>query len=769
MKKTFLIVLLLLSCVFIFAQLNPWIWVKNAGGTNGDYSNGIAVDANGNSYVTGCFGGSVTFGSTTLTSSGGFDIFVAKLDSSGNWLWAKNAGGTSFDYGSGIAVDASGNSYVTGYFNGTATFGSTTLTSNGDTDIFVAKLDSSGNWLWAKNAGGTGDERGNCIEVDASGNSYVTGTFGSATATFGSTTLRSNGGKDIFIAKLNSNGDWLWAQRAGGTDYDEGYGIAVDASGNIYVTGQFYSSATFDLTNLTSNGDRDIFIAKLDSSGNNWLWAKNAGGTSFDYGSGIAVDASGNSYVTGYFADSATFGSTSLTSNGYYDIFIVKLDSDGNWLWAQNAGGTDGDWGYGIAVDTSGNSYITGYFADSATFGSTTLTNYGDEDIFIAKLDSSGNWLWANKAGGTDGDWGKDIAVDANRNSYVTGYFRGTTTVGATFGNITIYGSGISSNYNVFVAKVHIPYYPNNITVVEETYSIPVTVSGGDADRGTLDSFPSIPNQSATYKKFNFILDNGITDWTITMQTSDTYGAYYQNNSWHVVNGNGSQIVFDINLSGSKEVVELPIILGNDNPLPVELSSFTAYINPQNKINIIWTTQTETGLLGYNIMRSTQNELSTANIVSPLIPATNSSQPRTYLYTDEEVTESRTYYYWLQCNDLDGTIKIYGSISIDYNPNGENTTPSILVTELQPIYPNPFNPIAYIPYTLETKSEVKINIYNTRGQVVKTFDLGAQEKGHHRITWDGRDNDGNLSGNGIYYIIMKAGKKSFQRKAVLMK
>jgi len=253
------------------------------------------------------------------------------------------------------------------------------------------------------------------------------------------------------------------------------------------------------------------------------------------------------------------------------------------------------------------------------------------------------------------------------------------------------------------------------------------------------------------------------------MQTSDTYGAYYQNNSWHVVNGNGSQIVFDINLSGSKEVVELPIILGNDNPLPVELSSFTAYVNPQNKINIMWTTQTETGLLGYNIMRSTQNELTTAHIVSPLIPATNSSQPRTYLYTDEEVTESRTYYYWLQCNDLDGTIKIYGSISIDYNPNGGTTTPSILVTELQPIYPNPFNPIAYIPYTLETKSEVKINIYNTRGQVVKTFDLGTQEKGHHRITWDGRDNDGNLSGNGIYYIVMEAGKESFQRKAVLMK
>ena len=640
MKKTFLIVLLLFSCVFIFAQINPWLWAKNAGGSSNDYGNSIAVDASGNSYVTGYFKGSATFGSTSLTNNEGYDIFIAKLDSSGNWLWAKNAGGTSNDYGYGIAVDASGNSYVTGCFQ--------------DTDI-----------------------------------------------TFGSTTLTSSGEYDIFIAKLDSSGDWKWATKAGGTSTDHGFGIAVDASGNSYVAGYFKGTATFGDTTLTSNGDYDIFVAKLDSSGN-WLWAQKAGGTGTDYGQRIATDSEGNSYVIGYFPGIATFGNTELTSSGGFDIFVAKLDSSGNWLWAKNAGGTAYDRGNGIAIDANGNSYVTGYFySPIAVFGSTTLTCSGSNDIFIT--------------------------------------------------------------------KVHIPYYPAGVSIVEETYSIPVTVSGGDADRGTLDSFPSIPNQSATYKKFNFILDNGIPDWTITMQTSDTYGAYYQNNSWHVVNGNGSQIVFDINLSGSKEVVELPIILGNDNPLPIKLSSFTAYVNPQNKISIMWTTQTETGLLGYYIMRSTQNELTTAHIVSPLIPATNSSQPRTYLYTDEEVTESRTYYYWLQCNDLDGTIKIYGSISIDYNPNGGTTTPSILVTELQPIYPNPFNPIAYIPYTLETKSEVKINIYNTRGQVVKTFDLGSQEKGHHRITWDGRDNDGNLSGNGIYYIVMKAGKESFQRKAVLMK
>ncbi len=452
MKKTFLIVLLLFSYIFIFAQLNPWLWAKKAGGTNYDYGSGIAVDASGNSYVTGGFEGTATFGSTTLISNGEEDIFIAKLDSRGNWLWAKKAGGTSTDNSRSIAVDASSNSYVTGYFYDSATFGSTTLTSYGYDDIFVAKLDSRGNWLWAKNAGGTSEDRGEGIAVDANGNSYVTGCFDiRATATFGSTILTSDRISDIFIAKLDSSGNWLWAMNSGGTGYGEGWSIAVDASGNSYITGYFAGTATFGSTTLISNGGLDIFVAKLNSRGN-WLWAKNAGGIYYDYGSGIAVDANGNSYVTGcFYSTTATFGSNTLTSKGDDDIFVAKLDSSGNWLWVKNAGGTSDDSGSGIAIDASGNSYVTGCFEGSATFGSTTLTSKGFTDIFVAKLDSSGNWLWAKNAGGTSRDSVNDIAVDASKNSYVTGYFQGSATFG-TLPPLTSYG-----NNDIFVAKVHIP------------------------------------------------------------------------------------------------------------------------------------------------------------------------------------------------------------------------------------------------------------------------------------------------------------------------
>jgi PKD repeat protein len=430
------------------AQTMEWLWAQKAVGWGYDYGWSIAMDNSGNSYVTGSFSNSATFGSTALTGSGNNDIFVAKMDSNGNWIWAKKAGGSGTDSGNGIAVDNSGNSYVTGYFQDTASFGTTTLTNSGSRDIFVAKIDSSGNWLWAQKADGSSDDYGQDIAVDNFGNSYVTGYY-QGTTVFGSTTLTGSWNNDIFVAKLDSTGNWLWAKKAGGSSHDYGYSIAVDNSGHSYVTGSFRGTAGFGSTTLTSSGGNDIFVAKLDSNGN-WLWAKKAGGSSDDYGRSIAIDNSGNSYVTGYFPGTAGFGSTTLTSSGGNDIFVAKLDSSGNWLWAKKAGGSSSDYGQDIAVDNFGNSYVTGYFSGTAGFGSTTLICSGNSDIFVAKLDNTGNWFWAVRAGGSEwaDGFGYGIALDNSGNSYVTGDFTGSVS----FGSTTITGS-----QDIFVAKIGEP------------------------------------------------------------------------------------------------------------------------------------------------------------------------------------------------------------------------------------------------------------------------------------------------------------------------
>ena len=396
------------------------------------------MDASGNSYTTGYFVGAMTVGSTTLTAVGYQDIFMIKLDPSGSPVWAKGFGSSSdgANYGHSIAVDASGNSYTTGYFTGTMTVGSTALTAVGYQDIFMIKLDPSGSPVWAKGFGSSSYAIGFGIAVDASGDSYTTGYF-ARTMTVGSTTLTAVGNGDIFMIKLDSSGSPVWAKGFGGSSDKYGQGIAVDASGNSYTTGYYTGTLTVGSTTLTAVSGQDIFMIKLDSSGSP-VWAKGFGSSSsnsYAGGFGIAVDASGNSYTTGSFQGTMTVGSTSITA-GNQDIFMIKLDSSGSPVWAKGFGSStkynSNDVGHGIAVDASGNSYTTGVFQGTMTMGSTTLTAVGGYDIFIVKLDSWGSPVWAKGFGNSGDDVGRGIAMDASGNSYASGSFEGTMTVGST-------------------------------------------------------------------------------------------------------------------------------------------------------------------------------------------------------------------------------------------------------------------------------------------------------------------------------------------------
>ena len=477
MKKLYnkieLICALLLIGISANAQSPSWLWAKKAGGASNDVGKSVSADVNGNVYVTGYYNSpTITFGASTFTNGGSFieDVFIAKYDALGNVLWAKSAGGTGTDQGTSINTDASGNVYVTGYFQSTSiTFGATTLTTVPfSSNMFVLKYDGSGNLIWAKCASGANNIRGRSINSDASGNVYVTGDYGSSTVTIGSTTLSSSGILDVFTVKYDALGNVLWAKSAGGTNNDYSMGISTDASSNVFVTGYFFSSAMTCSTTVLTNangGSCDVFAIKYDALGN-FIWAKRAGGLGSDFGNGISADAAGNSYLTGKF-DSPTLalGTTTLTNAGNTDFFLYKYDPSGNIVWARGIAGTGYEVGNSVATPTNGNVYIAGQFtSNTITCGTTTLTNAiaGTDDIFVLKYDVSGNALWAKSVGASGNQIGYGVSPDINGNVFVTGSI-GSNPV--SFGPTTLTSAGMD---DIFVAKLD-----NVITgITNENYSI---------------------------------------------------------------------------------------------------------------------------------------------------------------------------------------------------------------------------------------------------------------------------------------------------------
>jgi hypothetical protein len=425
--KNIIIIISFCSSNILICQDANFIWAKNVGGANNTFAKSTVIDSVGNTYITGHFAGVVDFdpgiGVYNLTSNGYFDIFILKLDAFGNFIWAKNIGGSNNDSGNSLAIDSEANLYITGDFAGVVDFnpGSVPYILNGfnTSDFFILKLDSSANFIFAKqiiSSGAYSFVTGNSIFLDASLNIYTTGDFsGSADFDPGINTfsLSSIGYNNVFVSKLNAFGDFIWAKQYSGTSSNsQSYGnsILIDLFGNIYTMGYFYGIVDFDPAastyTLESTGgiiDRDIFITKLDSFGN-FIWAKQMGGLDEENGLSFVTDNMGNVYSTGYFDATADFdpgiGIYDLTPNVERNIYISKLDSGGNFLWANQISG----YGYGrsVALDAMKNVYVTGFFQGLTDFDSGPGVYYLDSPIpradgFINKLDSNGNFIWVKQ------------------------------------------------------------------------------------------------------------------------------------------------------------------------------------------------------------------------------------------------------------------------------------------------------------------------------------------------------------------------------------
>lgn len=442
-----------------------WKWAKKMGGNQEDVSNDMATDKSGNTYVVGMFRSTTLFvGTTSLNTAGGYDLFIVKYNSNGDVVWAKSAGGADFESARGVYVDASGYVYVTGTFmSPSITLGTITLTNSGSGgyEMFITKMDSLGNTLWAKSAGGTDSDEGFGVTVDAVGSVIVCGAFSSPTIMFDTFALQNSGISDVFVVKYNSAGAVRWAKAAGGNGSEYGRGIGVDAGLNIYCAG-FFASDTFNVKNTRlvnaniGSSTKDAFVLKYDSLGNVY-WAKGYGDMYDEDGNDIQVMTDGTFYLTGYFySDSVYFDTYKLKnlnagSGSWSDMYVGKFNASGTAQWVKSFGGKHSDGVNGIAVDADNNVYLTGYFTDTTLFGSISVVSKGGSDMFVAKLDATGSPVWANGAGNTDFDNGAAVALDAAGDVLVAGQYRNYK---ITFGTLQLLNSGINDVFTVKLGSV---------------------------------------------------------------------------------------------------------------------------------------------------------------------------------------------------------------------------------------------------------------------------------------------------------------------------
>jgi hypothetical protein len=423
------------------------LWVKTFVGNGSAAGRSVAVDGAGNVAVTGEFSGSFTVGNTVLSNPNTSDIFVVRLDPSGAPLWAKRYGDGEYQYGQAVAMDAAGAVIVTGNFVGSVDFGGGPLTVASQA-AFAAKLDAAGNYVWAKSFG-SGSGQGHGAAIDSAGNVILAGQLSFA-ANFGGGQLASAGEADIFVAKLDSSGGHLWSKRFGDGASQQAHDVAVDAAGNVYVTGPMAGTVDFGGGALTSLGGPDLFLVKLDASGNH-VWSKRFGdGAGAQTGRGVAVDAQGNLFVAGEFSGTLDFGGgLVLVSAGGLDVFAAKLSPAGDVLWARRAGDADiSQFGSDVAAGSGGGAHVCGRFRGTLDFGGGPLVNatMGTDDAFFAGLDASGNQTWARRAGDSKAQLCLGAASDASGALVATGFFGGTTDFGTG-------PKAAGNNFNLFVAK----------------------------------------------------------------------------------------------------------------------------------------------------------------------------------------------------------------------------------------------------------------------------------------------------------------------------
>lgn len=440
-------------------QVNAWdvtmVGIKNSwaltwGSSGLDGGNSVAVDSDGNTYVTGYYGDGVDLdpGAGIDIHSGAISVFLVSFDDNGKYRWARTWVETGMGYGNGVATDNMGNVYVAGSFYGAEDFDpgpgiDEHISSGGLGDAFLSKFTSTGKWVWSRTWGGADYEKSQHVECDETGNVLVTGQF-YGTADFdpgpGVDEYTAPGdGSSAFLCKYNTDGDFQYARTWGGTYYDDAISCVADLD-SVYVTGYFGDSVDFDpgsgVSEISSIGAHDIYLVKFDLLSGNFQYVRTWGGESVDFGNDVIIGNAGDILVTGFYGWDVDFdpgiGIESRSSNGGEDIYLSCFDSSGQFQWVKTWGGPGDDRGSALDFEESGYIFVSGGFTVTVDFdpgpGDDIHSAHFLHDTFLSKFDSSGNYIWGyNWGSGSDFYPTNNVAVDNSGNSFVTGRYIGIT------------------------------------------------------------------------------------------------------------------------------------------------------------------------------------------------------------------------------------------------------------------------------------------------------------------------------------------------------
>ncbi len=391
-------------------------WGLTLGDQNEEFGNVIAMDALGNTYVSGSFAGTTKIGSNVFTAVADYDTFLAKLDPNGNVVWAKHYGSINYVSVADAKVDPQNNVVIAGGLADVVDFGGKTLSAPNGAG-YAAKIDPQGNCLWGIVFGSGGGDFADSLAIDPVGNIFITGSFvGPINQIVGS--VSAVGGQDAFVIKLDPNGVGQWVKGFGGSQGDFGLGIAVDGGGNVIATGLFRGAVSFvGGPTLTASNSGNGYIVKLDALGNH-VWSKLVPGTPSSTVNAVAADNAGRVYATGSFQGSTDLGGGMLTSAGSTDVFLVQYDGAGAHQWSKRFGGSGSDSGGLVVLDGPQHAIFSGGFNGSIDLGLGPLIAVGTFDVFLARIDEMGSVLWNRTL-----EYGAGVAMDGQGAMFLAGSF----------------------------------------------------------------------------------------------------------------------------------------------------------------------------------------------------------------------------------------------------------------------------------------------------------------------------------------------------------